>query len=41
MILMSGDLKEVKLVRRKIKKLEELLEGKLICSEPPLDDEVT
>ena len=33
-------LKEVKLVRRKIERLENLVEERLVGSEPPLEDEV-
>ena len=33
-------LKEVKLVRKKIEKLEELVEERLVGCEPPLEDEV-
>jgi hypothetical protein len=33
-------LKEVKLVRKKVERLEELVEERLVGSEPPSDDEV-
>jgi hypothetical protein len=36
----EGDLKEVKLVRKKLEQLEGLVEERLVGCEPPLADEV-